>query len=199
MLKTIHLFRHGQTDWNINRRMQGHSDIPLNEEGRKQALALQTYFAENPVELFISSDLIRAQQTAGIANEKLGLPLEYHADFREVFLGELEGMTQSEAHEKFGIESWDKWTSLDPMHFGFTYPKAESALVAVERFSHALKRLCSERSFLNAGLCTHGLIMRRFLHSLRPELQEALPIPNCVVYKITWDELSGKFLFDFNP
>lgn len=195
MLKTIHLFRHGQTDWNINRRLQGHTDIPLNEEGRKQALTLQSYFAENPVELFITSDLQRAQQTAGIANEKLGLPVKVSADFREVFLGELEGMTQLEAHEKYGMESWDKWTSLDPQHFGFTFPQAESTHVAVARFATALKRFCVKESFSHVGLCTHGLIMRRFLHTLKPELQEALPIPNCVVYTITWDQQTGKFAF----
>lgn len=195
MLKTIHLFRHGQTDWNNLRRMQGHTNIPLNEEGRKQALALQTYFAENSVDLFVTSDLLRAQQTAEIANTYLTHPLMTSPEFREVYLGELEGLTQTEAHEKYGVASWEKWTSIEPENAHFRYPQAESAHEAIERFTNGLKRICVEHEFKTAGLCTHGLIMRRFLNTLRPDLTEALPIPNCVVYKVEWNQEQGLFSF----
>ncbi|MGZ3775169.1 MAG: histidine phosphatase family protein [Pseudobdellovibrionaceae bacterium] len=195
MQKSIHLFRHGQTDWNVLRRMQGHTDIPLNEEGRKQALTLQEYFQENPVEFFVSSDLIRAQQTAEIAKACSKSPLIISPEFREVFLGELEGLTQTEAHEKFGLEMWEQWTSIKPEFSQFCYPQAESALDAVERFTLGLQRICTEYNFTSAGLCAHGLIIRRFLHTLRPDLLEPLPIPNCVVYKVEWNEATGLFTF----
>lgn len=196
MPKIIHLFRHGQTDWNLLRRMQGHTNIPLNDEGCRQALTLQTYFQENPVDLFFSSDLTRAQQTADIANSYLDHPLLVLPEFREVYLGELEGLTQIEAHEKYGVTSWEKWTSLKPENSHFRYPLAESAQEAIERFTKGLQKICTEHSFTTAGLCTHGLIMRRFLHAIRPDLPEDLPIPNCVVYKVEWNEKKGNFSFN---
>lgn len=195
MLKIIHLFRHGQTDWNNLRRMQGHTDIPLNLEGRKQAETLQPYFQENPVELFGSSDLQRAKETATIANAQLLRPLVIFPGFREVYLGTLEGMTLEEAHEEFGMDAWEKWTSIHPAHDDFRFPQAESAREAIERFTQTLKQFCREHSFAHAGLCTHGFVMRRFLHTLRPDLGETLPTPNCVVYKVQWDEKSERFSF----
>lgn len=197
MPKTIHLFRHGQTDWNLLRRMQGHTNIPLNDEGRKQALTLQPYFKDNTVDLFITSDLLRAQQTAEIANTSITRPFVISPEFREVYLGQLEGLTQEEAHQKYGLESWERWTSLDPKNAHFCYPEGESVHAAIERFQNGLKKICQEHDFKTAGLCTHGLIIRRFLHSIKPELKEALPIPNCVVYKVEFNEKNGLFTFLF--
>lgn len=195
MPKIIHLFRHGLTDWNALRKMQGHTDIPLNEEGRRQALELQSFFQQNPVELFATSDLKRAQETTQIANAQLQLPTKIFSGFREAYLGVLEGLTLTEAHDQFGIEAWEKWTSIDPSHYDFAYPEAESSRQAVSRFSQTLETFCLENSFQKAGICTHGFILRRFLHSLRPDLKEPLPIPNCVVYTVHWDEKSKQFLF----
>lgn len=178
--------------------MQGHTDIPLNDEGRKQALSLQSYFRENPVDLFISSDLARAQETANIANTHLLRPILFSADLREVSLGVLEGMTQEEVHRQFGVESWQKWISMDPAHLDFRFPQAESAREAIARFQSALKRFCHEHEFSSAAVSTHGFVMRRFLHMLRPDLTETLPTPNCVVYQVEWDEGSREFSFHFN-
>ncbi|WP_413578468.1 histidine phosphatase family protein [Bdellovibrio sp. HCB290] len=196
MTKTIYLYRHGQTDWNLIRRMQGHSDIPLNEEGRKQALELQSFFKKHPVEVMFSSDLMRAQQTAAIANEHLSAPTFVSEKFREVFLGDIEGMTQDEIKQIHGEESWLRWTSHEIKNFSFTYNNGESALAAIERFKGGLLEMFHTKTFEVAGLCTHGLMLKRFLHSLRPDLQEPLPIPNCVVYRINWTPNQG---FEFSP
>lgn len=175
--------------------MQGHTDIPLNEEGRQQATELQNFFKENPVDLFLSSDLQRAQQTAQIANAPFLRPFHTSPGLREAYLGQLEGLTLTEVHEKFGIEAWEKWISMEPRHFDFAYPEGETTHAAIARFTEALQKFCRETHFDRAGVCTHGLIMRRFLHSLRPDLMEALPIPNCVVYTIQWDEKNHTFSF----
>jgi probable phosphoglycerate mutase len=196
MRKTIYLFRHGQTDWNLLRRMQGHSDIPLNDEGRKQAQGLQEFFKENPVEIMASSDLSRAQQTASIANGNLNAPTFYSENFREVFLGDIEGMTQDEICQKHGEDNWIRWTSHEIKNFSFTYANGECAVDAIDRFQKGLIEFCEGVEFTVAGLCTHGLMLKRFLHSLRPDLQEPLPIPNCVVYRIDWSPEKG---FEFSP
>lgn len=196
MSKTIHLFRHGQTDWNLQRRMQGHTDISLNEEGRQQALQLQKYFEQNPVDLFASSDLRRAQETATIANAHLQKNILTFSGFREAHLGALEGLTLEEAHQQFGKESWDTWISLDPQNFDFAFPQGENTHQVLLRFTQTLKEFCKSQDFTQAGVCTHGLVLRRFLHSLRPELTEPLPIPNCVVYRVKWHEALDSFEFN---
>lgn len=194
MPKTIHLFRHGQTDWNNTRRLQGHTDIPLNAEGRKQALSLQDFFAQNPVDVFISSDLCRAQETAQIANQTLAKPFLISADFREVKLGEIEGLTHEQILSQHGEETWQRWQSIDPIHFDFSFKDGETAFASLARFTGALQKMCQQHDFTTAGLCTHGLMMRRFLHSLRPTLTEPLSVPNCSVFTIHWDEQKG-FVF----
>lgn len=71
----ICLVRHGQTDWNLNERIQGREDIPLNETGRKQAALSAAYLAEEQWDVLISSPLSRAVETAEIIGQSIGLSL----------------------------------------------------------------------------------------------------------------------------
>lgn len=177
--------------------MQGHTDIPLNQEGQLQARGLQEYFLRHPVDFFFSSDLQRAHETARIANEQIQKPLYTEPSLREVSLGVLEGMELQEAQSQFGSDAWAQWSSLDPQHLDFRFPEAESPREAISRMTLALQNICLNYDFQNVGICTHGYIMRRFLHSLRPDLTEMIPTPNCVVYTVTWSESSRKFQFLF--
>lgn len=177
--------------------MQGHTDIPLNPEGQQQARQLQDYFRQNPVDFFVTSDLSRARETAQIANEHLKRPLVMNPALREVSLGVLEGMTLQEAHDTFGASAWEQWSSINPLHLDFRFPQAESPREAITRFGEALRTICHRESFNHAAISTHGFILRRFLHSLRPDLKEVLPTPNCVVYTVTWDVQNKEFSFLF--
>ena len=66
----IYLVRHGQTDWNIEKKTQGHTDIPLNGTGKRQAEELAEKIADLKIDRIISSDLLRARETAEIMNWK---------------------------------------------------------------------------------------------------------------------------------
>jgi broad specificity phosphatase PhoE len=193
MIKMIHVFRHGQTDWNREGKLQGHSNISLNIEGRRQAETLQKYFNENPVELFFTSDLLRAQETTGLANKQLNKPVHVHPSLREAYLGDLEGLTIEEVKNRFGNQSWETWNSVSPETFNFAYPNAETSNEIILRLTKAIQHLCHQTSFAAAGLCTHGFAMKKFLHSLNPCLKNALPIPNCVVYRLSWESSTNKF------
>jgi probable phosphoglycerate mutase len=178
--------------------MQGHTDIPLNDEGRKQAQELQKYFSINPVSIFLSSDLIRAHETARIANSLLQKPLHTTSDLRESYLGDIEGKTLDEVFATYGEELWAQWSSVSPEHSEFRFPGAESAKETVNRAITTLKTFCKSHDFAAAGICTHGLVIRRLLHTLKPDLKNVIPIPNCGVYTITYDVNTDSFNFSYN-
>ena len=87
-MTTLLLARHGETDWNRERRWQGHADQPLNEAGRTQARELAETLADRSIDAIYASDLIRAHETARIIAERLGLPVATNELLREVDVGD---------------------------------------------------------------------------------------------------------------
>lgn len=101
----IGLVRHGKTDWNEQGKIQGQTDIPLNEVGIVQAKALAERLSrEDQIwDAVISSDLQRAHATAQIIASKLNIPLlESEPRLRERYFGEVEGTKEQERHERWG-------------------------------------------------------------------------------------------------
>lgn len=97
------LIRHGQTDWNIARRFQGHSNVPLNEFGRKQAAALADRLSAQQVDALYSSDLERAFETAKMIVHLSSCKPNLHSDLRlrEINFGDWEGLSYNEIKEKY--------------------------------------------------------------------------------------------------
>ncbi|HYF00177.1 MAG TPA: histidine phosphatase family protein, partial [Planctomycetota bacterium] len=87
----LYLVRHGQTAWNELGRAQGHTDIPLDERGRRQAQALGEAFRRLPLDRILTSDLARAYQTAEAVAHATGVSLEVRPELRERGFGEWEG------------------------------------------------------------------------------------------------------------
>jgi probable phosphoglycerate mutase len=98
------LLRHGETDWNLTGRAQGHADVPLNATGHAQAAAVASYLvAMRPVRLW-SSDLVRAIETAEHVAAATGLAIETDPRLREYDVGERSGLTLAEAAARFPQE-----------------------------------------------------------------------------------------------
>jgi broad specificity phosphatase PhoE len=107
---TILLARHGETDWNSERRWQGHADRPLNESGREQARELAASLVGRAIDVVYSSDLIRAHETARIVAERLGLPVEVDVGLREVDVGDWSGRAHEEVKgvDPEGFRRWQE-------------------------------------------------------------------------------------------
>ena len=106
------LWRHGQTDWNIVNRFQGHSDIPLNDVGRYQVKhAAEILAGMNPTAI-ISSDLGRARATAQALADLVGLPVTTHENLRETNGGLWEGKTGKENRAE-DFQNFIRWIDGD--------------------------------------------------------------------------------------
>ena len=109
-MTTFLLVRHGETDWNRERRWQGHADRPLNELGREQARVLGAELSSRPIDAIYSSDLLRARETAEIVAAELGLDVRIDPGLREVDVGSWSGLAHGEieANDPDGFRRWQE-------------------------------------------------------------------------------------------
>jgi broad specificity phosphatase PhoE len=162
---TLLLVRHGETDWNADGLLQGQTDRPLSDFGRRQATQLAEELAGEELEAIYSSDLARARETAEIVGERLGLPVVLDPDLREKDWGTWEGLTATER---------------DRVEF-----VGESTEAHQERTLRALRRIV-EQHHRRVLVVTHGGSMRR---AQTAALGVALPVvENCGRWLCAWEE-----------
>jgi glucosyl-3-phosphoglycerate phosphatase len=143
---TLVVWRHGQTTYNVERRFQGHSDVPLNEVGLRQAAEAARYLAALQPSAIFSSDLSRASVTAAALARLTGLSVQLDKDLRERSGGSWEGLTEAEIRERFPVER-ATWTP----------PDGEPSLAVADRASAALERIAgSMRGGSTAVVVSHG-------------------------------------------
>lgn len=190
-------FRHGETDWNHKGFFQGHSDIPLNERGQQQALELAEKVQHWLPDVVLSSDLIRAVQTAEACLKKWKKNLLTFPHLREIHLGQAEGLHRDSVQKLVG-EGWQKWISEDPQHHDFRFPDGESKREAKNRVESFLVQFLTDHPhYKKIAVSTHGGIVRRMTSGLPGTPSEGLPIPNCVHYFL--DYKSGIWTFKAGP
>ena len=127
---TLVLWRHGQTSYNVERRFQGQSDVPLNDVGRRQARQAARHLAALRPAAIYSSDLSRAYATAAALARLTGLTVQLDKDLRERAGGSWEGLTESDIRERFPAEV----TTWSP-------PDGEPAAAVADRATSALQRI----------------------------------------------------------
>ena len=156
------LWRHGQTDWNILNRFQGHSDIPLNDVGRYQAKhAAEILAGMNPTAI-ISSDLGRARATAQALADLVGLPVTTHENLRETNGGLWEGKTGKENRAE-DFQNFIRWIDGDDNPAGTTGEKRSE--VAARAVGVIMKELEGKTDELLV-VATHGGTARCVLGEL---------------------------------
>jgi broad specificity phosphatase PhoE len=157
----IWLVRHGQTDWNIEGRWQGHADIPLNHTGLEQARRLASKLAETrqPFQAIYSSDLMRAFQTAQEIGKSLSLPVHKDRRLREISKGDWEGMLVSQVSE-LSTEA-TRQRQEDPLYS--RAPKGESLMEVAARLSSAADDIARAHPVGLVLVVTHGLALAALL------------------------------------
>ena len=156
MTTELYLVRHGETDWNQQRRIQGLTDIPLNDVGREQARATGRLLARRSWDGVYSSPLGRALETASIIADELGLPAPETIDaLVERNYGEAEGMNFIEVERRY------------PNRSGV--PGQESREDVVARVLPALRELALAHPDQALVVVSHGGAIRAVLTAVQPE------------------------------
>jgi len=192
-ITTLFLFRHGETDWNVQERFQGHIDIPLNDKGRAQARALVSTLRKSAIEVILSSDLSRAVETAQIVAEALEIPVFQDVAIREAHLGKAQGLTRAEIEGQFGVEIAHRWRSSRVTDADISYPGGETGIQVIQRVFETMEKFLKAHPYKSIGVATHGGVIRRVMQNILPPDSPSVPIPNGVIYKIQYDHKEMKF------
>jgi probable phosphoglycerate mutase len=147
--------RHGETTWNVDTRIQGHLDIPLNETGRKQAERMALALADEPISAIYASDLTRAWETAQYLARIQGMEVTREEGLRERGFGDFEGKTFAEIAALLPEQSM-RWRKRDP-EFA---PKGGESLIALRsRVVATAERLAAAHPGGQIALVGHGGVM----------------------------------------
>jgi broad specificity phosphatase PhoE len=191
----VFYIRHGETDWNVNGRLQGRRDVPLNARGRVQAMhcgeVLRDLFARdgrNVAELdFVSSPLGRARTTMELARAPLGLPADGYRiepQLAEITFGDWEGFTIAQLHsrdpQRIAAREQDKWH--------FVPPGGESYEAVSARMREWYEGLTRDTVAVAHGGTARGLIA--YLGIAKPAAAPLLDIAQGVVYVFEGDRLT---------
>lgn len=185
-MTSICLVRHGQTDWNLEGRYQGQSDVPLNFTGLAQAGALAHQLQNEHFDAVYSSDLARARETAqAIVAVNGNLPVHFDPRLREINQGQWEGVQVKEIQKKFaGL--WQAHID-DPVHV--RPPGGENVAEVFQRIVAALDEINNNFPAGKVLVISHGLAMATIICTLNgiPLGQAYHYIPeNSIPIWITW-------------
>jgi broad specificity phosphatase PhoE len=160
MTTTVYLIRHGETDWNLAGRWQGHADVPLNELGHRQArLVAQRLAAEGPrFDAIYSSDLARAYQTAWEIGAAVKVAVQLLPNLREIDLGTWSGLTYDEIKATHPTE-------IALLERGQDIPRGggESLSALRKRVVEAVDAIAKLHGGNTLALVTHGGCIRMLL------------------------------------
>ncbi|WP_298815371.1 histidine phosphatase family protein [Chloroflexus sp.] len=156
----VYLIRHGETDWNMEGRWQGHIDVPLNEIGYRQARLLANRLARDGVQFqaIYSSDLSRAYQTAWEIGAVLKVPVQLLPALREIDTGEWSGLTTNEVRDRFPAE-WEQIMQ------GVDLPRGggETTAALRRRVVTAVEAMVAQHRGKTLAFVTHGGCIRALL------------------------------------
>lgn len=178
--------RHGETAWNVDARIQGHLDIPLNDIGLWQAERAGAALADERLDAIYSSDLQRALSTAQAVGQTTGYPVQPDAGLRERCFGSFEGRTFKEV-EAEQPEQALRWRKRDPDFV--PDGGGESLAMLRSRIQHTVDRLASQHMGGQIALVAHGGVMDMLYRlATRQDLQapRTWELHNAAINRLLW-------------
>ena len=149
------LIRHGETDWNAEGRWQGQIDVPLNENGRKNAREMAQSLEGVGIQAIYSSDLMRALETAQALGEAAGLDVQTDARLREIHQGDWQGMLVTEIQERYNQRFEQRMQ--DP--WAVAPPGGETVVQVQERVFRALDDILQKHTDETVAIVAHGFVI----------------------------------------
>lgn len=177
------LVRHGETEWNVEGRMQGHLNSPLTERGRQQAFALADHFAPGEITRIVSSDLGRCLETVTPLAGRIDLEIETDSGLRERNLGMLQGLTRKEAGRRPRGEAAD-FDFSDP---DFLPEGGETLREVFSRTTGAVQAIALRHPGERVLVVTHGGVLKCLFHravGLPIEMPRRFSIHNAALNRI---------------
>ncbi len=183
----IILIRHGETEWNSQKRMQGHSNSDLSEVGRGQIQALGELMKNVSFDHIYSSDSLRARQTAEAITQYSGHTLQFDQRIREKNLGVFEGLTSTEAKERHP-EVYRLFKTAGP---NYVIDEGESTQQLLERALEFIEEIRLRHPQERVVMVTHGGVVRVLMkHALGLSIDAPTRfiIKNTGIFGLIWNE-----------
>ncbi len=183
----IILIRHGETEWNSQKRMQGHSNSDLSSVGQAQIQALGQWMKNVPFDLIYSSDSLRAKQTAEAITQFSGNELQFDQRLREKNLGVFEGLTSEEARERHP----EVFRLFKTAGSKYVIDEGESTQQLQDRALEIVNEIRIKHPEERVLLVTHGGFIRVVMkHSLGLSLETPTRflIRNTGVFRLVWED-----------
>jgi 2,3-bisphosphoglycerate-dependent phosphoglycerate mutase len=183
----ISAIRHGETAWNVDTRLQGHLDIPLNDVGLRQARHLaQALGQREAIDAIYASDLSRAHTTAQAIAQAMGQTVTVHAGLRERHFGAFQGRTYAEIETELPEHAWH-WRKRTP---DWTPPGGgESLTVLRDRVIQTVEALAAAHAGQHMVLVAHGgvldILYRAATH-LDLQAPRTWTLTNTAVNRLLW-------------
>jgi probable phosphoglycerate mutase len=188
MKKTEIIFiRHGETEWNSQQRMQGHSNSDLSSVGQAQIQALGQWMKNVPFDHIYSSDSLRAKQTAEAITQFSGHELKIDLRLREKNLGVFEGLTSEEARERHP----EVFSLFKTAGSKYVIDEGESTQQLQDRALEIVDEIRIKHPKERVLLVTHGGLIRVVMkHSLGLSLETPTRflIRNTGVFRLVWED-----------
>ncbi len=187
MTVRICLVRHGETAWNAERRLQGHSDVPLNSVGEAQARATAGQLAGLQFDAIYTSDLVRARRTAQACATVLGMTEIPEPALRERHFGRFQGLTYDEARERHP-EAYQRFEARDT---GYDFDGGESLEQFYARICTAIRDIADRHPGGQLLVVAHGGVLdciNRMVRGLELQPQRDFLIPNAALNWVRRDD-----------
>ena len=180
MTTRICVIRHGETDWNVQRRIQGHIDIPLNQTGRAQAMATAFNAAHHAFSAIYSSDLSRTMETAKAVAERLHLEVRPLILLRERHYGIFQGVTALEGKDQYP-EAYAQYIVRNP---DYNFETGECMNDFAKRVADGMDWMAKQHAGETIAAVSHGGVLDILYRQTTGRSLAAgrdFDIPNCAL------------------